>query len=376
MTDYDIVIIGAGIAGSAMAHALATMEVVRPLKIALLERSLAEPDRIVGELLQPGGMDALKKLGLQDTTEDIGAIPVHGYAVLNAGSTVHIPYPGAAEGRSFHHGRFVMRLREAAMKHSNVETIEATVSELVEENGKITGVRARRKDREEEIFSAGLTIVADGCFSKFRNRVLRPSATRPNLRSHFVGVVLKDARLPIPQHGTVALTANGPVLLYQIGEHDTRMLVDVKGASLPRDLVGYIRQNVIPEVPPALRPPIEAAITSDRLRSMPNSFLPPAQQGSSHHPPGVLLLGDSWNMRHPLTGGGMTVAFWDVVILQRLLSEYLASRGPDIHEGVKSTWGEWDELSGVLRKWHWERKSLASTVNILSVALYDLFGAK
>ncbi|EUC54786.1 squalene monooxygenase [Rhizoctonia solani AG-3 Rhs1AP] len=393
MSEYDVVVIGAGVAGSAMAHALATMEVVRPLKIALVERSLAEPDRIVGELLQPGGMDALKKLGLQDTTEDIDAIPVHGYAVLNAGSTVHIPYPGTAEGRSFHHGRFVMRLREAAMKHSNVETIEAVVSDLVEENGKIAGIRARRKDRdEEETFSAGLTIVADGCFSKFRNRVLRPSALKPQTRSHFVGAVLKDARLPIPQHGTVALTTNGPVLLYQIGEHDTRMLVDVKGASLPRDLAvrhwifpplitlltflqGYVRQNVIPELPPALRAPIEAAISSERLRSMPNSFLPPSQQGSSHHPPGVLLLGDSWNMRHPLTGGGMTVAFSDVVILQRLLTEYLASRGPDIHEGVKSTWSEWDELAGLLRKWHWERKSLASTVNILSVALYDLFGA-
>ncbi|CAE7174200.1 unnamed protein product [Rhizoctonia solani] len=376
MAEYDVVIVGAGVAGSAMAHALATIEAARPLKIALLERSLAEPDRIVGELLQPGGMDALKKLGLQDTTEDIGAIPVHGYAVLNAGNTVHIPYPGTAQGRSFHHGRFVMQLREAAMKHSNVEAIEAVVSELVEENGKITGVRARRKDqKDEETLSAGLTIVADGCFSKFRTRVLRPSAVKPQTRSHFVGAVLKDARLPIPQHGTVALTSNGPVLLYQIGEHDTRMLVDVKGASLPRDLAGYVRQNVIPELPPVLRAPIEAAISSERLRSMPNSFLPPSQQGSSHHPPGVLLLGDSWNMRHPLTGGGMTVAFCDVVILQRLLSEYLAGRGADIHEGAKSTWSEWDELAGILRKWHWERKSLSSTVNILSVALYDLFGA-
>lgn len=220
-----------------MAHALATLDAARPLRIALLERSLAEPDRIVGELLQPGGMNALKSLGLEKTTDEIDAIPVHGYAVLNAGSTVHIPYPDGAEGRSFHHGRFIMRLREAASQHSNVEVIEATVSELVEDNGRVVGVRARRKDQEEETFSAGLTVVADGCFSKFRTRVLRPSATKPALRSHFVGAVLKDARLPIPQHGTVALTSNGPVLLYQIGEHDTRILVDVKGASLPRDLV-------------------------------------------------------------------------------------------------------------------------------------------
>jgi squalene monooxygenase len=105
---------------------------------------------------------------------------------------------------------------------------------------------------------------------------------------------------------------------------------------------------------------------------MPNSFLPPSKQGSSTHPPGVLLIGDSWNMRHPLTGGGMTVAFTDVVLLRGLLKEYFESR-----EGVEreDVWSDWDTVNGYLRRWHWDRKPLASTVNILSVALYDLFGA-
>lgn len=35
--------------------------------------------------------------------------------------------------------------------------------------------------------------------------------------------------------------------------------------------------------------------------------------------PGALLLGDSFNMRHPLTGGGMTVALSDIVVLRDLL---------------------------------------------------------
>jgi len=30
----------------------------------------------------------------------------------------------------------------------------------------------------------------------------------------------------------------------------------------------------------------------------------------------------------------------------------------------------------ILSDWHWQRKGLSSTVNILSVALYDLFGAE
>lgn len=34
---------------------------------------------------------------------------------------------------------------------------------------------------------------------------------------------------------------------------------------------------------------------------------------------GVLLLGDAYNMRHPLTGGGMSVALNDVMIWRSLL---------------------------------------------------------
>lgn len=42
----------------------------------LLERDLTQPDRIVGELLQPGGYLVLKKLGLEECTENIDAVKV------------------------------------------------------------------------------------------------------------------------------------------------------------------------------------------------------------------------------------------------------------------------------------------------------------
>jgi len=35
--------------------------------------------------------------------------------------------------------------------------------------------------------------------------------------------------------------------------------------------------------------------------------------------PGALMMGDAFNMRHPLTGGGMTVALSDIVLLRNLL---------------------------------------------------------
>lgn len=242
-TSYDIVIVGAGVAGSALAHALSTVSTTwaQPLRVCLLERSLAEPDRIVGELLQPGGMDALKKLGLEACTEGIDAIPVHGYAVILNGSPVHIPYPDAREGRSFHHGRFIQALRAKVQAAACVEVIEASVTDLIEcpVTGRILGVRATRKGEnavEKEAFFADLTVVADGCFSNFRSTVMGTTGVKPALKSYFAGAILEDVQLPIPEHGTVCLVkGHGPVLMYQIGTHDTRILLDIK-PPLPSDI--------------------------------------------------------------------------------------------------------------------------------------------
>ena len=233
---YDILIVGAGIAGSALAHALSAAAVKRnrPLRICLLERSLAEPDRIVGELLQPGGILALKELGMEDCVEGIDAIPTYGYCVMLEGNPVQIPYPDGYEGRAFHHGRFIQQLRKKAKAAERVEVVEATVSELIEcpLTGRVLGVRATRKEEgavEKEAFFADLTVVADGCFSNFRSKVLGKAALQGVTKGHFVGMILEDAPLPIPKHGTVMLVeGSGPVLSYQIGTHDTRILVDVK----------------------------------------------------------------------------------------------------------------------------------------------------
>ena len=95
---------------------------------------------------------------------------------------------------------------------------------------------------------------------------------------------------------------------------------------------------------------------------MPNTVLAPAAQGGRATKEGVVLVGDAWNMRHPLTGGGMTVAFHDAELLSRLVVAL-----PDLTD--------WDAVSAALHRWHRLRKPLAATVNILSVALYDLFSA-
>jgi squalene monooxygenase len=49
---------------------------------------------------------------------------------------------------------------------------------------------------------------------------------------------------------------------------------------------------------------------------MPNTWLPL----STNKTPGMIMLEDAMNMRHPLTGSGITVALKDVVLLGAMLS--------------------------------------------------------
>ncbi|CBQ71140.1 related to squalene monooxygenase [Sporisorium reilianum SRZ2] len=392
----DIVVVGAGIVGSALAYSLGKSG----RRVALLERDFDEPDRIVGELLQPGGVRALSKVGIVDTLEDIDAVPVEGYHVFYGPRSVPIPYPqeksddagrgvvsqsGKVEGRSFHHGKFVQSLRKKALHQPNVTPYEATVRDLLKDGqGKVVGVSATWKKAPEgqpEAFElrAPLTIVADGCFSKFRRT--HGSSIQPMVRSNFVGLELHDAPLPAPHHGHVVLSKNGPVLLYQIGTHTTRILIDVAGEKLPSvakgDLQRHVNENVIPQLPEQLRECVSREMhKGQRLRSMPNSFLPPSMQGQSEHAQGVVVVGDAMNMRHPLTGGGMTVGLWDAVHLTEALggAEWAPLSGSKPSRAPLDL-AQWSHISPALRSWHWNRKGLSSVINILAQALYSLFGA-
>ena len=94
------------------------------------------------------------------------------------------------------------------------------------------------------------------------------------------------------------------------------------------------------------------------MRSMPNSFLPPSTSSEL----GIILLGDAMNMRHPLTGGGMTVALNDVVYLRDLL------------KGDATTDQEVTMVQ--MELFFWKRKELSTVINVLAQALYTLFSGQ
>ncbi|KAL7417987.1 SE-domain-containing protein [Mrakia frigida] len=396
---FDIIIVGGGVAGTALAYSLGTAG----RRVLVVERDLSTPDRIVGELLQPGGCASLRALGMGDCLEGIDAAAVEGYYVCFNEGQVQLPYPpsnavkgsgvgetasGLMEGSSFVHGKFIDALRNKVRTCPDVVMVEGTVKSLITDpvSGKISGIQTSLRSSpsinlasypsltptEDTSLYAPLTIIADGCFSKFRSPV-SPAVT---VRSHFVGLVIIDAPLPAPRHGTVILSSGkAPVLLYQIGTHETRMLVDVKG-KLPSigsgALKKHLEETILEGLPSdALRACVKRALDESaeggekRLRVMPNSWLPARQQSGKKDREGCIVIGDAWNMRHPLTGGGMTVAFNDCLHLSRILSPSLEL--PDLED--------WSAYAPAVQAWHWKRKNLSAVINSLSIALYDLFGA-
>nr|QFF91438.1 squalene epoxidase isoform 3 [Potamotrygon motoro]QFF91439.1 squalene epoxidase isoform 4 [Potamotrygon motoro] len=357
--DPDVIIVGSGVLGSAMATVLARAG----RNVTVIERDLKEPDRIVGELLQPGGFRTLRALGLEAAVEGLDACAVNGYIIhdLESRTKVEIPYPVDEDGRvkygtAFHHGRFIMSLRKIARAEPNVRFIEGTVIHLLEEDGRVTGVQYREKESGDvKELCSPLTVVADGHFSKFRKNLVK---TKISVSSHFVGCIMKDMPQFKPNHAELVLADPSPILVYQISSNETRVLVDIRG-EMPRHLKDYMIEKIYPQLPEHIKEPFLHAVQNDRLRTMPASFLPP----SPVNKPGVLLLGDAYNMRHPLTGGGMSVVFNDVRIWNCLLQSI-----PDLHDN--------DAILQAKKKFHWARKKSHSfVVNILAQALYELFAA-
>ncbi|KFU84080.1 Squalene monooxygenase [Chaetura pelagica] len=357
--DPEIIIVGSGVLGSSLATVLSR----DGRKVTVIERDLKEPDRIVGELLQPGGFKALKDLGLEDTVEGIDSQIVNGYIIhdIESKSEVEIPYPTSgdghvASGRSFHHGQFIMGLRRAAMAEPNAKFIEGTVLELLEEDDCVMGVRYKDKETgDTKELHAPLTVVADGLFSKFRKNLV---SNKVVISSHFVGCILKDAPQFKANHAELVLAKTSPVLIYQISSTETRVLVDIRG-KMPKNLKEYMIENIHPQLPDHLKEPFLVAVLNDRLRTMPASFLPP----SAVNKKGVLLLGDAYNIRHPLTGGGMSVILNDVKIWRSLLQDI-----PDLYEDS-------DILKAKITFYWSRKKSHSFVVNVLAQALYELFAA-
>ncbi|MDD1618894.1 MAG: FAD-dependent monooxygenase [Methylococcaceae bacterium] len=351
-SEFDICIIGAGMAGATIAAYLAP----KGIKIALIDHCYKEKKRIVGELLQPGAVLSLEQMDLGHLLDGFDAQPVDGYALLQGEEKTTIPYPKHYKGMGLHNGRFLQQIRASALQNESVTQIHGKALQLLEnERHEIIGVSYRESiTSETKSIHAPLTITSDGFFSNFRESL---SNNEKTVTSYFIGLILKDCEMPFPKHGHVFLSGPTPFICYPISSHEVRILIDFPGDELPRKqlLQAHLDANVTPYIPECMLNSYEQAIQEGGFKVMPNHYMaakPIIRKGA-------VMLGDALNMRHPLTGGGLTAVFSDIQILSTHLLAMPDFNNTDlIHEKIEA--------------YYRDRQHANANLNILANALYGV----
>lgn len=346
----DICIVGSGVAGSALACTLANSG----KQVCIIEKDWREPDRIVGELMQPDGIEQLQQMGLKHLLDDYDAQDIVGYAIIKNNVPLHINYPNAKTGKGMHNGKFIQKMRDEFSKAPNIHRIEAQAQDFLRNtDDNIEGVLCSDKNGNSISVYAKLTIVADGIFSSFRKQVV--SAKEENT-GYFLGFLLRDCPLPFAQRGHVFLTEGSPFLCYPVSSNEIRFLIDFPKGHVPKkgeELMQFLNTHVRPRLPETMHAAFDVCMHEAKFKVMPNHYLPakPIQTN------GAIVLGDALNMRHPLTGGGMTVCLRDVHALSHLLKTK-----------------EFDTIQerSIVAKAFYNSRTQNTVINVLADALYKV----
>ncbi|CAH8343099.1 unnamed protein product [Eruca vesicaria subsp. sativa] len=344
--DVDTIIIGAGVGGSALAYALAK----DGCRVHVIERDMREPERMTGEVMQPGGRFMLAKLGLQDCLENIDAQELAGLAVYKDGKEGVLPFPVEnntfpyePSGRCFHNGRLVQRLRHKASSLPNVHMEEGTVKSLIEEKEVIKGVIYKNTAGQETTAFAPLTVVCDRCYSNLRRSLVDSTVSiyilpKVDLNLHRLHLILSRPMVCI---------------MYQISSDEVRCMAEIPADSVPPmangEMSTFLKESTYGS---SVREIFIKGINDGARMQVVATKSMSARLSEKK---GVIVLGDAFNMRHPLIASGMMVVLSDIVILRHLLKPL---------ENLANV----TQVSQVIKNFNDIRKPMSATVNTLGSA--------
>lgn len=327
---YDVVIIGAGMSGCAVAQALALADTDQKRRILLIDLHKDCSPRFSGELIHPRGTQVLDDLGFYEPLKQANAVDVDGFAVLEdaEGRRVDLDYGSIPNvrptGISVHHKTLVRVMRRTIKDRPQVELREGwRVVDVVREGGTAVGVIVRPAAGEagEAVeVRAGLVVAADGKGSPTRKLLGIPD--RRETLGFTAGVEILDAAVPAPLHANVILGAAGPMLCYPIEVDEGGRLLSRLTFDLPNGLPAkgkalgaYLMRTFVPYLPLPLAQQTAAAIEArgGQLEMAPTVNLPaPPASGA-----GFVLVGDAAGCSHPITASGMTMGLLDAQFLGR-----------------------------------------------------------
>ena len=319
-------IVGAGPVGASLAYLLAR----RGVAVTLLERRRDFAREFRGEVLMPSGIAALEQMGLE---AQLDALPHETQRHIDLYLNGRAVFGGSLDARD---SPRIMAVSQPALlemlvrepgRQSSFELIRgASVTDLLREDGRITGLRMRGEDGSATQLRGHLVVGADG-----RNSIVRRACGLAATHlSPPMDIVWCKMPRPADWIGVRAFAGRGHLLIaYQTYDGTLQLgWVILKGTF--RELRSQGIERWVEEMANHVTPDF-----ADHLRGHRGAVERPflleavADCVDRWSQPGALVLGDAAHTMSPVGGQGINVALRDAIVAANHLTPVLTSNRPD-----------------------------------------------
>lgn len=330
-SDYDVIIVGAGLVGASLACAIAQTEAARDLRIAVIEAN-TDTQHFSGKHFDPRVV-ALTHASQQLLTDigcwsDIVAQRVCAYRemkVWDGEGTAAIEFD-CAEVQQNHLGHIVEnsvivnQLRARMVQHNNIFLIQpVAVAQVIPAQAEFPRVRVQLSDGKE--ITAPLLIAADGAQSKVRE--LAEFSTRE--WDYGQQAIITTVRTEQPHEFTAwqRFMHTGPLAFLPLQNNgDARQCSIVWSAdeTLAAELIALDDAAFCVRISDAFEHRLGRVVACDKRFAIPLR----QRHATTYIQPGIALVGDAAHNIHPLAGQGVNLGLLDVIALAQEIERALA----------------------------------------------------
>jgi menaquinone-9 beta-reductase len=319
----DVIVVGAGPAGSAVAYYLASTG----LDVLVLEKTSFPREKVCGDGLTPRAVKALTGMGVPIAASD-GWLRNKGLRIIGGGGRIELNWPDLSSYPGYGLVRTRTDFDQILARHAEkagahlLENVNVTGPILDDRTGRITGVTAKDGRR----FHGRLVVAADGNSSRLsvamglHKRDDRPLGvavrtyyTSPRHEDDYLEAWLDlwDGNSLLPGYGWIFGMGDGTSnvglgLLNTstgFGEIDYKDLLRKWLAAMPAEW-GFTEEN--------------------RTQPVRGAALPMGFNRTPHYTRGLLLAGDAGGMVNPFNGEGIAYALESGELAARVITQALA----------------------------------------------------